>query len=112
LDLPSGQDWDDLVGKVMLEETPLHAGERTILSFTLPPEFLILFEPVSHTTHFLDVKGERTQQRQELTVTYAQTFGGHGSHELKPGPLRSRWRIAPTDGCCPACFAPTITCTT
>jgi len=88
LDLPQGIEWDKLVGNVMLEETPLQARERTILSFTLPAEFLILFEPVSHTTHFLDVKGEPASQRQELTVTYAQGFGGHAKYELRPGPLR------------------------
>jgi class 3 adenylate cyclase len=88
LDLPNGEAWNELISQVMIEDTPLQAGERTILSFSLPPEFLILFEPISHTTHFFDVKGERTQQRQELTITYAPGFGGHAKFELRPGPLR------------------------
>jgi class 3 adenylate cyclase len=88
LALPRDDEWDALVKRLMIEDTPLEAGERTILSFTLPPEFLILFDPVSHTTHFFDVKGEPTNERQELTVTYTQSFGTHSTFELRPGPLR------------------------
>ena len=88
LELPAGKAWDDLLPHFMLEEAPLDAGERTILSFTLPDEFLILFEPVSHTTHLLDVKGERSQQRQELTITYTHNARTSAKHELRPGPLR------------------------
>jgi len=62
--------------------------ERATLSFTAPAEFLIVFEPITHTTHFLDVKGEPTDRRQELTITYGQSFGGHATSELRPGPLR------------------------
>lgn len=86
--LPRDTEWDAMVQRLMVEDTPLAPGERTILSFTLPPEFLILFDPVSHTTHFLDVKGEPTGERQEVTVTYTQSFGTHNTFELRPGPLR------------------------
>jgi class 3 adenylate cyclase len=88
LALPEGEDWASLVKRVALHEEVLVPGERATLSFTAPPEFLILFEPVTHTTHFLDVKGEPTADRQELAITYARAFGYHGTFELRPGPLR------------------------
>lgn len=88
LDLPRGSEWTDLVQKLALQDEQLGAGERMTLSFTLPPEFLILFDPVTHSAHFLDVKGEPTTQRQDLSVTYANVFGNHETFELRPGPLR------------------------
>lgn len=88
LDLPSGSEWTDLIQKLSLQDEQLGAGERVTLSFTLPAEFLILFESVTHTAHFLDVKGDPSPQRQELSITYANVYGGHSTFELRPGPLR------------------------
>lgn len=88
MQLPTGSAWTELMAKVLLEDEVVGPGERVTLSLKLPNEFLIVFEPITHTTHFLDVKGEPTSERQELTVTLAQMFGGHTTSVLRPGPLR------------------------
>ena len=36
------------------------------MSVQLPAEFVIVFEPVTHAAHFIDVKGEPTKERQSL----------------------------------------------
>ena len=36
----------------------------------LPAEFIIVFEPVTHSAQFIDVKGEPTRERQNLSLTY------------------------------------------
>ena len=34
------------------------------------PEFIIVFDPVTHSTQFIDVKGEPTRERQNLSLVY------------------------------------------
>src|SRR4029453_7655049 len=66
----------------------LPAGEKAILSLQLPAEFLIVFDPVTHATQFLDVKGEPTRERQALTLMFDNVKAPTGKSELRPGPLR------------------------
>ena len=35
----------------------LGPGEKAFLSLQLPPEFVIIFDPVTHSTQFIDVQG-------------------------------------------------------
>ena len=39
----------------MLEDIELPPGEKAIVSIQLPPEFIIVFEPVTHSAQFIDV---------------------------------------------------------
>ena len=68
----SGIDLPDNAAAVVAETTidsiELPPGEKAILSLTLPAEFVIVFEPVTHSVQFLDVKGEATRERQSLTI--------------------------------------------
>jgi class 3 adenylate cyclase len=59
-----------------------------VLSTVLPAEFVIVFDPVTHGTHFLDVKGEPTKERQPLTVVFNKVRAPTGKVEMRPGPLR------------------------
>src|SRR6202043_758400 len=63
--------------------------ERAVLSLQLPADFIIVFEPVTHTAQFIDVQGEPTKERQQLSLIYskAKTPTG-GTITLRPGPLR------------------------
>jgi len=54
----------------------------------LPAEFVIVFDPVTHATRFIDVKGEPTQQRQDLSVVFNKVQAPTGTVQLRPGPLR------------------------
>jgi class 3 adenylate cyclase len=86
VDLP--EDYARMMEEVALEAIELPAGERAILSLQLPAEFLIVFEPVTHGAQFIDVKGEPTRERQNLSLVFNKVRAPTGTMELRPGPLR------------------------
>jgi class 3 adenylate cyclase len=82
---------DDLerVGEeITLDILELMPGEKAQLSLQLPAEFLILFDPVTHATQFIDVKGEPTRERQTLSFAFEKARTQTETLELRPGPLR------------------------
>src|SRR3954447_4091708 len=85
-DLPD--DFDRLLDEVTPELIELPPGARAIPALQLPAEFLIVSDPVTHSTQFLDVKGEPTRERQALTVVIDPVSPPSGTVELRPGPLR------------------------
>jgi class 3 adenylate cyclase len=82
------ENFSSLTDKVTLETLELPAGEKAVLSLQLPPQFIILFEPVTHSAQFIDVKGEPTKERQQLALVYNKQHPPTGSLTLRPGPLR------------------------
>jgi class 3 adenylate cyclase len=88
IELPTGAAFDELVRKAVLEAMELPPGEKAILSLQLPAEFVIVFDPVTHGAHFLDVKGKPTRERQELSIVFNKVQAPTGSVEMRPGPLR------------------------
>src|SRR6516162_10732206 len=42
--------------EMALDALELPAGEKAVLSLQLPAQFIIVFEPVTHAAHFIDVK--------------------------------------------------------
>lgn len=86
--LPEGDALKQLLQKITLEMLELQAGERMILSLQLPSEFIIVFDPVTHAAHFIDVQGEPTRERQELTVVFNSVKAPTGRSTMRPGPLR------------------------
>jgi len=88
----SGVDLPDDVGELMeevtIESLELPPGEKAILAINLPAEFVILFDPVTHGTLFLDVKGEPTRERQNVSLALNSVRAPTGTTELRPGPLR------------------------
>jgi class 3 adenylate cyclase len=77
-----------LAEEVTLDALELPAGERAVLSLQLPAQFIIAFEPVTHSAHFIDVQGEPTKERQQLSLLYNKSHPPTGSITLRPGPLR------------------------
>jgi hypothetical protein len=77
-----------MIDEVTLEMVELPPGEKAMLSLTLPAEFIIVFEPVTHCAQFIDVKGEPTRERQALTIVYSKTHAPHETLIMQPGPLR------------------------
>lgn len=87
IDLPD--DFARLIDEITLEAVELPPGEKAILSLQLPAEFVIVFDPVTHSTQFLDVKGEATRERQALALTIDRMHPPTGTAiTLRPGPLR------------------------
>jgi class 3 adenylate cyclase len=73
---------------ITLESVELPPGEKALLSLQLPAEFVILLDPVTHTSRFIDVKGEPTRDRQNLSVVLSKLPAPVERVELHPGPLR------------------------
>ncbi len=73
----------------MIDALELPAGEKAVLSLQLPKEFIIVFEPVTHSAQFIDVQGEPTRERQQLSLVYSKTpTPTGGTRTMRPGPLR------------------------
>src|SRR6201995_5367329 len=77
-----------LTEKATIDSLELPAGERAVMSLQLPPQFIIVFEPVTHSAHFIDVQGEPTKERQQLWLVFNKSPPPTGSIVMHPGPLR------------------------
>lgn len=77
-----------LIDEVTLEALELPAGEKAVLSLQLPAQFIIVFEPVTHAAQFIDVQGEPTKERQQLSLMYNNVHAPTGTTTMRPGPLR------------------------
>jgi class 3 adenylate cyclase len=77
-----------LTDEVTLDTMELPAGEKASMSLQLPQQFTIVFEPVTHTAQFIDVQGEPTKERQQLSLIYSKVQTPTGTMTLRPGPLR------------------------
>ncbi len=86
IDLPD--DLDQVIEEITLEAMELPAGGKALLSLQLPAEFVIILDPVTHTSQFLDVKGEPTRERQSLSLVFDKVRAPTERIELRPGPLR------------------------
>src|SRR6266853_1205710 len=89
----SGVDFDEesfasLSNEVVLDALELPAGEKAVLSLQLPKECIIVFEPVTHSAQFIDVQGEPTKERQQLSLMYNRIEAPTGTMTMRPGPLR------------------------
>jgi class 3 adenylate cyclase len=89
----SGVDVDEetfpqLTEEVTLEAIELPAGDKAVVSLQLPKQFIIVFEPVTHSAHFIDVQGEPTRERQQLSMVFNKVHAPTGTTVMRPGPLR------------------------
>jgi class 3 adenylate cyclase len=88
IDLPPKDEFERQLAEIAIDTIELPAHEKAILSLQLPAEFVIVFEPVTHAAQFIDVKGEPTRERQNLSLVYNNVQAPTGTTELRPGPLR------------------------
>ena len=86
IDLPD--DLEKLLQEVTLDIVDLPPGDRAILSLQLPEGTLIVFDPVTHAAQFLDVKGEATHERQNLSMVFNKVQTPVDTVGLRPGPFR------------------------
>jgi class 3 adenylate cyclase len=87
LDLPE-ENFTGLMEEFTIDAMEVGPGEKAQLSLTLPADFVIVFEPATHFAHFIDVKGEPTKERQNLSLIFNKTHTPTVTTELRPGPLR------------------------
>jgi class 3 adenylate cyclase len=86
IDLPD--DIEEVIGRMTLDVMELPGGERASTSHVLSPGFYIVFDPVTHTTQFLEVSGEETTERRSLSVVFNDVHAHRGTLALRPGPVR------------------------
>jgi class 3 adenylate cyclase len=82
------EDVEALIEEIVLDQIELPPGEKALLSLQLPAEFVIIMDPVTHGTQFLDIKGEPTRERQSLSLVFDKLRKPTGTTTLHPGPLR------------------------
>jgi len=87
IDLPE-TGFEDLMEKVTIDSIELPPHQKAQMSLQVPAEFLIVFEPVTHAAHFIDVKGEPTKERQNLALIFNRVQAPTVTTEMRPGPLR------------------------
>ena len=86
VDLPDNL--EELFEAFSIDSIELPPGEKAVLSVQLPDKFVIVFDPVTHGTQFLDVKGESTRERQSLSMVFNEVKAPVGTVVMRPGPLR------------------------
>jgi class 3 adenylate cyclase len=86
LDLP--ENYEQIVEEMVLENVEVPTGEKVVISMQLPAAFIIVFEAVTHAVQFIDVKGEPTKERQNLSLVYDREHVHNTTLEMRPGPLR------------------------
>jgi class 3 adenylate cyclase len=74
--------------QVTLDAVELPPGDKAFLSLQLPAGLVIVLDPVMHAAQFLKVAGERTQDRQNVTMVYNNLRAPSGELTLRPGPVR------------------------
>jgi class 3 adenylate cyclase len=87
IDMPDDA-FEKVIDEITLELVELPPGEKAMLSLTLPAEFVIVFDPVTHTAQFIDVKGEPTRERQSLAIVFNKSHAHTTTLVMQPGPLR------------------------
>jgi class 3 adenylate cyclase len=80
--------FDELSRQAMLETVDLQAGERMILALQLPAQPVIIFDPVTHSAHLVDIEGEPAAERRDLSLIFTSSHSGVTRSTLAPGPLR------------------------
>ena len=88
IDLPENEAYERLLQEIVLDMVELPPGEKALLSLHLPEQFCIVFDPVTHSTQFLNVQGGASRERQNLTVVFNKLRAPTGKVEMRPGPLR------------------------
>jgi class 3 adenylate cyclase len=89
--MPTGPNWDRLTNEINLALYDIPPGGVDVRRLTLPPEFLIVFEPVLHAAVFVDAKGEPTADVQELSIVLTPSGPAPSAiHGVRPGPALLR----------------------
>jgi len=88
VDLPDDDTLAKLIKEITLHTVELLPSEKVELPLQVPEAFLIVFDPVLHTSQFIDVKGEPTREQQSLSFVMTSDYAPTGTTQMRPGPLR------------------------
>ncbi len=82
------EDVDSAIQKVTLDVMELGSSEKAAMSLSLAKGFAIVFDPVTHSSLFLNVDGEETRERRNLSLVFADLHSHNGTQSIQPGPVR------------------------
>jgi hypothetical protein len=85
VDLPD--DLEHLRRELTIDALELPPGERAYRLLELPAALLIIFDPVTHAAHFVNVTGEPIRESQNLSLVFNNVRPPTGNSQLRPGPL-------------------------
>jgi class 3 adenylate cyclase len=81
-------DVESVIQNTTLDVMELAPGEKAAMSLTLPKGFAIAFDPVTHSSLFLEIAGEETHERRNLSLVFTDSHVHSGTLKLQPGPAR------------------------
>ena len=81
-------DIEGVIGRITLDVMELGPGEKAAMSLTLPKGFAIVFDPVTHSSLFLNIAGDETHERRPISVVFADAHAHSGTVSVQPGPAR------------------------
>jgi class 3 adenylate cyclase len=84
----SDADLSRLIDEATLPALELPPGATTEITLQLPDQFVIVFEPVTHSAQFLAVTGAPAETEQQLAISYSRKHGPTETNAMRPGPLR------------------------
>jgi hypothetical protein len=99
VDLPDT--YKQVMEEAILDSVDLSPGDTARLPLSLGESRVVVFEPVTHSAQFLDVKGEPTRERRNISIVYGDERMLMGSVKVNPGPAllslenRSNLRVLP-----------------
>jgi class 3 adenylate cyclase len=99
IDLP--ETYKQVMEEAILDSVELSPGDTARLSLSLRESRIVVFEPVTHSAQFLDVWGESTRERRNISIVYGNERMLMGAVKVNPGPLllslenRSNVRVLP-----------------
>src|ERR1700734_2612626 len=82
------EDVESAIQRVPLDVMELGGGEKAAMSLILPKGFAIVFDPVTHSSLFLEVDGEETKERRNLSLVFTDSHAHSGTLKVQPGPAR------------------------
>jgi class 3 adenylate cyclase len=82
------EDVESVIQRVTLDSMELGSGEKAAMSLNLPKGFAIVFDPVTHSSLFLEIDGEETRERRNLSLVFADAHAHSGTLKVQPGPAR------------------------
>jgi class 3 adenylate cyclase len=86
VDLP--EDLEARFARILLEMIELGPGEKAFVTIQLPQQFIIVFDAVTHSAQFIDVAGEPTDERQNVSMVISEGSGSNETLTFRPGSLR------------------------
>ncbi len=100
IELPS--DVSEVMGGAVLDTAVLPGQESTDRQLELAEGTIVVFDLVSHTAQFMNMRGARSETRQSVSVELSERHPTRQPIELQPGPINIHIRNTTAERALPA----------